>query len=111
MKSSRLIAAVCSLLLLGSAAGQIWRKDQLPVAAGSSRLWQVLPDQITGWKSQELSLGGNEAVNDAVGKTLRFDGVYFRSTQSTVSVYAAYWGPSKMPVQLVASHTPDRWWV
>ena len=28
-----------------------------------------------------------------------------------MSVYAAYWGPGKMPVQLVASHTPDRCWV
>lgn len=74
----------------------------------------MLPLQLAGWRGREVPLGPNEAVDGAVGKVLRFDDVYFHefnSARGSISLYVAYWNPGTMPVQLVASHTPDRCWV
>ena len=52
-------------------------------------------------------------MNDAVRKTLNFDDYVFRVYQrgdTVVGVYIAYWGAGRMPLQKVASHTPDRCW-
>jgi hypothetical protein len=69
---------------------------------------------VTGWSSKALSLGATEALTGSVEQTLRFDDVFYREYRDTrsrnFSVYVAYWNPGKMPVQLVASHTPDRCW-
>ncbi len=74
----------------------------------------MLPQKLAGWSGKDVPLGATEAATGMVEKTLRFDDVYFREFSSrgrTVSLYVAYWGPGKMPTQLVASHTPDRCWV
>jgi len=88
---------------------------QVKVRPGKGRhLQQVLPTTLTGWSSRSVPLGPTEAEGGAVEQILRFDDVYFREFASplgTVTVYVAYWNPGKMPVQLVASHTPDRCWV
>lgn len=100
------------VLIVGIVLQLTWRVKVLP--GKGKHLPQVLPSALTGWASREVSLGTTEAEGGAVEQTLRFDDVYFREFSSalgTISVYVAYWNPGKMPVQLVASHTPDRCWV
>jgi len=112
MKRWVLIVAVSTMLAVVCAV-QFFPAQQSGGGKGR-HLSTSLPGQIAGWIARDLELGPTEATNRAVASTLRFDDVYykeFRSPRAIVSLYVAYWGPSKMPVQLVASHTPDRCWV
>lgn len=73
----------------------------------------AVPTSVPGWRVRNLPLGENESVRNAVVKTLNYDDVVYREFAKggvVVGVYAAYWGPGKMPTRLVASHTPDRCW-
>jgi hypothetical protein len=74
----------------------------------------LFPATLRGWTVRELPLGPSEGVTGQIEKTLGFDDVlyreYARPGMGIISVYVAYWGPGKMPAQLVASHTPDRCW-
>lgn len=110
--TKRISLGVCTLILLMGAA-LIFRPRPLVVPGKGVHLVQLIPAEVGGWQSKELRVGETEADMGAVEKTLRFDDVFYReyrSTRGTVTVYAAYWGPGKMPTQLVASHTPDRCW-
>lgn len=72
-----------------------------------------IPAQLAGWTVRDEPLGPNESVRSAVERTLNYDDcVYrlYRRNGVTVGIYVAYWAPSRMPVQKVASHTPDRCW-
>jgi len=100
-------------LLLLLAIGIQLRQRQNVIPGKGRHLMQVLPMHLAGWAERDVPLGDTEAVLGSVEKTLRFDDVYFReftSSRGVVSLYVAYWGAGKMPVQLVASHTPDRCW-
>ncbi|MBA4135876.1 MAG: hypothetical protein C0518_01010 [Opitutus sp.] len=111
MKKAILISVL--LTLVSAIVLQLLPKRAPEVGRGQ-HLRQVLPEDLPGWSGTDLPLGQNEAVSGAVEKTLRFDDAYFREFRSgrgTVALYVAYWGPGKMPVQLVSSHTPDRCWV
>ena len=73
----------------------------------------ALPSDLPGWTSKPVKLGATEALQGSVEQVLQFDDVFFREYESArgkVSLYVAYWGPGKMPTQVVASHTPDRCW-
>lgn len=100
------------LVLAAAVSIPLWyRTETLP--GKGAHLAQRLPPAPSGWASREMPLGETEAVQGAVEKTLKFEDVYFREYRSgmgTLTVYIAYWGPGKMPTQLVASHTPDRCW-
>lgn len=66
-----------------------------------------------GWRTREVPLGPTEFLQGEVEKILNFDeSVHREYARGAVkfAVYAAYWGPGRMPTQLVASHTPDRCW-
>jgi hypothetical protein len=76
-------------------------------------LKKALPVEVHDWEVEERELGETEAVRAATDKQLRFDDHVFRvysKGRISFDVYVAYWAPGKMPVQLVASHTPDRCW-
>jgi hypothetical protein len=76
-------------------------------------LKEALPVEVHDWEVEERELGETEAVRAATDKQLRFDDHVFRvysKGRISFDVYVAYWAPGKMPVQLVASHTPDRCW-
>lgn len=78
-----------------------------------AHLGNYVPQTLDGWRSRELPLGPNEFLEGQVEKILNFDeAVYREYTRGSVTfaVYAAYWGPGRMPTRLVASHTPDRCW-
>jgi hypothetical protein len=106
------VSAGALVLIMGIGVQLFFEREMLP---GKGRhLARVLPMNLAGWSGQDAPLGANEAIQGAVQKTLQFDDIYFRefqSPQGVVSLYVAYWGPGKMPTQLVASHTPDRCWV
>ena len=78
------------------------------------KLSERLPMVLTGWSGRDEPLGPNEAVRTAVERTLNYDDYVFRiferSGRQQIGVYVAYWGPGRMPLQKVASHTPDRCW-
>lgn len=101
------------LVLIGAAVLQLTgERKNLP--GKGQHLSRVLPRELSGWRGREASLGPNEAASGAVEKVLRFDDVYFRefnSARGSINLYVAYWDPGAMPVQLVASHTPDRCWL
>jgi hypothetical protein len=68
-----------------------------------------LPD----WTDRDVPLGANEFLVGEAEKILNYDEVLNREyarSGTRFGVYVAYWGPGKMPTQLVASHTPDRCW-
>ena len=107
------------LLVFGSVvlgASLILQLVPMPGRIGPARaahLKTTLPREVPGWEVDDKALGETEAVHAAVDKWLRLDDFVFRSySRGRVhfDVYVAYWGPGKMPVQMVASHTPDRCW-
>ncbi|MEN9637475.1 MAG: hypothetical protein RL077_5879 [Verrucomicrobiota bacterium] len=72
-----------------------------------------LPKAIAGWESTDEPLGPTEFLRTAVEKTLNYDDMVnrvYRQGERSVGLYVAYWSPGRMPVQKVASHTPDRCW-
>lgn len=74
----------------------------------------LLPAAFPGWEVVTLQLGETEAVQSATDKILQFDDhayLGYKGNGIGFDVYAAYWGPGKMPVQLVGIHSPDRCWV
>lgn len=84
------------------------KTDRRPVA-----LAERIPSSPTGWTGRDEPLGANEVVSTAVGRTLNYDDYVFRTFRrgnTTMGVYVAYWAPGRMPIQKVASHTPDRCW-
>lgn len=80
----------------------------------AQHLEELLPAEFPGWEVKPLQLGQTEAVQEATDKILQFDDhafVRYQGKGKGFEVYAAYWGPGKMPVQLVGIHSPDRCWV
>lgn len=72
-----------------------------------------LPKTTQGWESAEEPLGPTEFLQTAVEKTLNYDDMVnrvYRKGDRRFGLYVAYWSPGRMPVQKVASHTPDRCW-
>jgi hypothetical protein len=72
-----------------------------------------LPKTIAGWESTDEALGPTEFLQTTVEKTLNYDDMVnrvYRSGVRSFGLYVAYWSPGRMPVQKVASHTPDRCW-
>ncbi|MDD3179529.1 MAG: exosortase-associated EpsI family protein [Opitutaceae bacterium] len=82
-------------------------------AAKPIELRLVLPAELPGWRARDELLGPNEFLQDAVAKNLNYDDYVYRVFESGgrhFGVYVAYWSPGRMPVNKVASHTPDRCW-
>lgn len=110
--------AVCVLVLMAAATLQFARvrdvKDgDQSTARRPIQLGQRIPAELPGWTGRDEPLGSTENIRDAVERTLNFDDyVYrvFRRGDITLGVYVAYWAPGRMPLQKVASHTPDRCW-
>lgn len=114
-RKSVLLAIVAGGLLLVAFGLQVWPARGGVISPGKSKhLASELPETLVGIKSRDLELGKTENVRTAVERTLQYDDVLYREYrvgEATVTLYAAYWGPARMPTQLVASHTPDRCWV
>jgi hypothetical protein len=109
---------VAVMVLLGALALQLApvRDVKEGDRAGGAQpigLAERMPRALPGWAGRDEPLGPNEVVATAVERVLNFDdNVYrtFRRGDTTLGVYVAYWAPGRMPIQKVASHTPDRCW-
>jgi len=76
-------------------------------------LGKKVPETLVGWSAQDQPLGANESLRSAVERTLNYDDYVFRSYtrgDTQFAVYVAYWTAGRMPMEKVASHTPDRCW-
>ena len=72
-----------------------------------------VPRSVAGWATADLPLGPTELVSTAAEKTLNYDDMVnrvYRRGGVEFGVYVAYWAPGRMPMEKVASHTPDRCW-
>jgi hypothetical protein len=101
------------LVLLGAVALQAVGRSRDVGDVRPAHLSQHLSVTPEGWLAKDIPLGENEFIENEVEKILNFDDVVnreFRRGRTYFGVYAAYWGPGKMPTRLVASHTPDRCW-
>lgn len=109
------ILVVGAAVLLGALVVQFRHAEPIAAANRHELLKTVFPESIPGaLVSRDLELGPTETTRAEVEKTLRHDDLLYREYRlraAAVTVYVAYWGPGRMPTQLVASHTPDRCWV
>lgn len=116
-RQSLLLGAGAALLL----AGVVLQVHQLrnveggdlATAARPVNLSARLPRVLPGWTVKDESLGPNEVTRAAVERTLNYDDYVFRVYErgdKQIGVYVAYWTAGRMPLQKVASHTPDRCW-
>lgn len=113
------VSIVIALLVLAAAAALQFAQvrdvkegdqsmERRPIA-----LAERIPVALPGWAGRDEPLGANEVVSTAVERTLNYDDYVFRIFRrgdTTLGVYVAYWAPGRMPIQKVASHTPDRCW-
>lgn len=111
------LSGVGVLLLLGVTlqglnVRDVKEGDRSKPAAGV-RLAERVPHNLATWPGRDEPLGPNEVTRTAVERTLNYDDFVFRVFKNgdrEIGVYVAYWGPGRMPLQKVASHTPDRCW-
>lgn len=107
------IAALVVAIVLQFASIRDVKEGDRTAKAQPIGLAKKLPTELTGWLGKDEPIGPNEAVAQAASRVLNFDdNVYrvFRRGDITLGVYVAYWAPGRMPIQKVASHTPDRCW-
>ena len=120
MKGSRQILVLGGagvLLLAGVALQWLQVRDvkegdrTMPIAG--IKLKERLPLNLDAWSGRDEPLGPNEVTRTAVERTLNYDDFVFRIFKRgdrEIGVYLAYWSAGRMPLQKVASHTPDRCW-
>lgn len=112
MRKTLLIVA-CGWLLCGLALQFFNPFRPPPSAPKPAHLGSMIPSSLPGWSVSEMELGPTESVAEASIRILQFDDFVYRRYsrgKDFFEIYAAYWGPNKMPLQKVASHTPDRCW-
>jgi len=106
-------------LVLASALALQWldvrnaQEGDLRTPAQPARLAVRVPEALPGWLGRDEPLGPNERARSVVERTLNFDDYAYRvftKAGAQIGVYVAYWAPGRMPLQKVASHTPDRCW-
>ena len=88
-------------------------KGDRATAARPVKLTQTVPAKLPGWQGRDEPLGATEFLQGSAAQTLNFDDYVFRvfaAGNRRVGVYVAYWSPGRMPINKVASHTPDRCW-
>lgn len=123
--SSSLVITVCSgvvlLLAVFFTGGATWIRSwsfPAPIAGQLPRevLEAVLPHdrELRGeWKTTVEDLANSPETSERVNKILQFDAAAYRtyrSRNSRVSIFAAYWRPGKVMPRQVAGHTPDVCW-
>lgn len=106
-------ALLPALTIAAACVMQGWPSLHSPPPPRLPHLDRLIPATLTGWEVRDVPLGPSEFLAAEVGRILNFDeAVYreYRRGNQLVAAYAAYWGPGRMPAQVVASHTPDRCW-
>jgi hypothetical protein len=71
-------------------------------------------EELPGWSVEYLPIADTPEMKAKVDEVLNYDdavfAVYTRGVER-ISIYIAYWMPSKMPYRMIATHTPDVCWV
>lgn len=107
------LLATAGLLVAGICVQAFFRWREPARVASRGRLADLVVRAVDGWTVSDERLGPTEVVSQSVLKNLNLDDYVYRRFQRGAlefTVYAAYWGPGKMPTRVVASHTPDRCW-
>lgn len=105
-------AGILVLTLAATAQVVSFLSEQPP--ARNPNLSAAIPMELPGWRSSELPLADTEELKGAVIETLKFDeyvSIIYQRGQLSVTLYAAYWSPGKVPPRAVGVHTPDTCWV
>lgn len=117
-KQTVLIMALAALVLVAGLGLQLVRVRDIKTgdrstAARPIGLAERMPLAPAGWVGIDEPLGPTEFIQSAVEQNLNYDDVVnriYRQGGRNFGLYVAYWTPGRMPVQKVASHTPDRCW-
>jgi hypothetical protein len=115
MKAVWLFAALVLVLAVGLQGLRLRDGKRGDVISPERRvgLNDRLPSNLGGWEGRDEPLGPTEFLQTAVEKNLNYDDMVnrvYRSGGRSFGLYVAYWSPGRMPVEKVASHTPDRCW-
>jgi hypothetical protein len=113
MRKPLFIPAVAGAVLLGAVVLQAFNPAEESADPKPAHLAQTIPLEAGDWHGEPVPLGATEFVSSKVAQVLNYDDVFnvrYRKGSSELTVYVAYWGAGRMPVRLVASHTPDRCW-
>jgi hypothetical protein len=100
------VLAAAVILQLSGAGGGSPHPHEVALAS-------LIPETVPGWKTRDVPLGSTEFLSNEVEKVLNFDEAVSREFSrggESFGLYVVYWSAGKMPVRLVASHTPDRCW-
>jgi len=109
------LAIICSLVLAGIIAVNLYYnavKDVAPTKKVS--LEEAIVREVPGWQVEDVPLAETEEMLNRVDSILNFDEYIsrrYKKGSNEVILYVAYWGPGKMPVKEVHTHTPDICWV
>ena len=102
------------VLLAGVAAviGQRETADGVSIKAFTELLPRA--NELPGWSASQRPVADTDEMKLAVAELLNYDAggfVTYTNGDLQISIYAAYWKPSRMSLRLVASHTPDVCWM
>ena len=77
-------------------------------------LAEVIPDDLPGWKIEDLEIADTPESSARISEFLNFDDAVFRAYvkgDTEVGLYIAYWSPGKASYRWAGAHTPDTCWV
>ncbi len=106
---------VLVVLTLGVAVGSVVVGDRISREKDSSSVaLDRLAGEVPGWEMATLPLGETPEQSEKVESTLQCDqaiNLRYNRGELRINLYAGYWRPGKVPVYMVARHTPDVCWV
>jgi hypothetical protein len=105
-------AVFLAVAALVNVVGESLRSEQ----TFHSRLTDLLPsvEEIPEWRVSHRPVAETREMKKAVSELLNYEEaclVDFKSGDSRVSLYSAYWPPGRMSHRVIAGHTPDVCWV
>lgn len=112
--SPRPLLLATSALLLTAIGLVVYGSTRPQERTFHEKLTDVLPEAPPGWTRTLRPIADTPEMQKAVGETLNYDDAVFaeyKRGSDRLSVYIAYWTPSRMSQRLVAGHTPDVCWV
>lgn len=118
LRAQAWVWSLAAVMLTAGLAMQMFELPDIKHGDTESKISPVglakrIPIDLQGWTGRNEALGPTEFVQSEVERTLNYDDcinrIYTKGPH-TFGVYIAYWSPGRMPVQKVASHTPDRCW-
>jgi len=85
-----------------------------PEATLHQALAEIIPSELSGWQIKDMDMAESPESSVRIANFLNFDDAIFRlfKTDDTfVGLYIAYWSPGKTSYRWAGTHTPDTCWV